>query len=233
MKIAIMQPYLFPYIGYFQLIAAVDIFVVYDDVQFIKRGWINRNYFLVNDQPHLFTFGVKGGSSLLRINERYFAENQDHQIMTFLKLLRSSYAAAPCFEDVYKLVNDIMSFQDSNIARKIEYSLIRLCQYLQIPTRFEASSRLKIAAGERGQDRIIAICKSLEAQQYINAIGGKDLYSEEAFLRENLALSFLQPLPISYAQFGSEFVPNLSMIDVMMFNSVPSVQNLLTAFKLI
>lgn len=233
MKLAIMQPYLFPYLGYFQLIAAVDTFVVYDDVQFIKGGWINRNNFLVNGREYLFTFGVKKDSTYQKINERYFAENHEHQVTKFQKLLQANYKAAPHFESVYELITDILSFADTNVARKTHYSLVRLCQYLEISTRIECSSYLKISRTLGRQKRLIAIIKELGGKHYINPIGGKDLYNKQDFLNENISLSFLVSLPIVYDQLGAEFIPNLSIVDVMMFNSVEQINELLAAFTLL
>jgi len=228
-----MQPYLFPYIGYFQLISAVDAFVIYDDVQFIKKGWINRNKFLMWRQAHLFTFGVKNASSFKNINERFFADNHQHQIMTFSKFLKSNYSSAPYFEPVYELIQKILSFNDLNVGSKIGFSLVILCEYLQIKTQLLVSSQLSNATNLKGQRRVIQLCKELGAKEYINAIGGVDLYDKEEFLREGILLSFIKSKPVEYNQFGTSFVPNLSIIDVMMFNSVSQIQEYLNKYELV
>lgn len=233
MKIAIMQPYLFPYIGYFQLMAAVDTFVIYDDVQFIKNGWINRNRFLVNGQPHTYTFGVKNASTFLPINQREFASNHAYETAKFLKYLRGNYAAAPFFEPVHALVADILAFERSNVAEKITHSLRRIKNYLGLATTLEVASSLNAATDLQAQERVMALCRFLNGTHYINAIGGQELYSREAFAEEGIQLSFLKTAPLSYPQFGAAFVPNLSIIDVMMFNSVEAVRKLLSMYEFV
>jgi hypothetical protein len=233
MKIAIMQPYLFPYIGYFQLMAAVDTFVIYDDVQFIKNGWINRNRFLVNGQPHTYTFSVKNASTFLPINQREFASNHAYETAKFLKYLRGNYGTAPFFEPVYALTVGILSFERINVAEKITHSLRRIKNYLGLSTTLEVSSSLNIATDLQAQERVIALCKFLNGTHYVNAIGGQELYSREAFANEGIQLAFLKPSPLSYPQFGAAFVPNLSIIDVMMFNSVETVRKLLSMYEFV
>lgn len=233
MKIAIMQPYLFPYIGYFQLMSAVEAFVIYDNVQFIKNGWINRNRFLVNGQPHTFTFGVKNASTFLPINQREFASNHAYEAAKFLKYLRGNYAAAPFFEPVNALVADILAFERNNVAEKITHSLRRIKNYLGLSTALEVASNLNTATDLQAQERVIALCKFLNGSHYINAIGGQELYSRDSFANAGIQLAFLKTAPLTYPQFGAAFVPNLSIIDVMMFNSVETVRKLLSMYEFV
>ncbi len=229
MKIAIMQPYFFPYIGYFQLINAVDKFVLYDDVNFIKQGWINRNRILLNNSDFYFTLQLLGASSFKNINEINIGNNK-------LKLLKTAgqvYKRAPYFDKIFSLVEDILTNPKQNLAIFLEFSIKKIIDYLDIDTEILISSEIEKRNGLKGQDKIIEICKKLNADEYINAIGGTELYSKELFLQNNIKLSFLKTNEIAYQQFNNEFVPFLSIIDVLMFNSKEEVQKMLNKFTLI
>jgi hypothetical protein len=229
MKLAVMQPYLFPYLGYFQLIRAVDTFVVYDDVNYIKGGWINRNFILAEGHKQLITLPLQGASPNLLINQIMVGDRQDKLIET----IRHRYSKAPQFSAVYPLVEDILNQQDKNLARYLDYQLRQLCDYLGLHPKWHASSALKKDNGLRGQDKVLAICEELGATHYINVPGGKSLYDREAFASRGVQLSFIQPKAVSYRQFGNEFVPNLSIIDVMMFNDKEQCARLLEEYELV
>lgn len=234
MKIGVMQPYLFPYLGYFQLINAVDIFVIYDDVQYIKNGWINRNRILSNKNAFLFTFGVKKDSMNKCINQRSYAE--DTYLSTrnkFLKTLFYTYQKAPYFNEVNELVVDILNYDDLNVSKFNTNSLRKLCDYMNINTRFILSSSLERTKGLDAEDAIIEINKILDGHCYINAIGGMKLYSPEKFEENGIKLRFLKTNDIVYPQFGEQFIPNLSIIDVLMFNSKEEIKGLLNNYELI
>lgn len=229
MKLAVMQPYLFPYLGYFQLIRAVDTFVIYDDVNFINRGWINRNNILAQGKAHLFTLELEGASQNKFINEIAVVGNPEK----LLKTIRQSYSKAPHFAVVFPLIEDILNQQDKHLARFLGYQLRQLCDYLGLHPKWHASSTLKKENGLRGQDKVLAICEELGATHYINVPGGKSLYDREAFASRGMRLSFIQPKAVSYRQFGNEFVPNLSIIDVMMFNDKEQCARLLEEYELV
>ncbi|WP_057760884.1 WbqC family protein [Cytobacillus praedii] len=235
MKIAIMQPYLFPYIGYFQLINAVDTFVIYDDVQFVNRGWINRNHILVNNEKSMFTFSLKKDSSRLKINERFFSMHFKSDRDAFLKKLSSNYKKSQNFVDVYNLIEEILDAMDhaEDISKLIVRSLQRICDYLKIHTPFVVASELEINPEARGENRIIEINKHLNSTQYINPIGGIELYSSEHFLNHNINLQFLKPRLTKYRQLKDEFTPWLSIIDILMFNSKEEISEMLTEFDLV
>lgn len=227
MKVAIMQPYLFPYLGYFQLIRAIDTFVVYDDVNFIKGGWINRNYILSNDDRQLITLPLQGSSPNKFINQ--IEIGGQHKI---LQSLRHNYAQAPQFKTVYPVVQDILEQTERNLGRFLEYQLRRICDYLGLHPQWQVSSKLKKDSGLRGQDKVLSICEELGATYYINLPGGKALYDQASFAARGMQLSFIQPETVAYRQFGSKFLPNLSIIDVMMFNSRVECAKLLEVWGL-
>jgi hypothetical protein len=228
MKLAIMQPYLFPYIGYFQLIHAVDAFVVYDDVNYIKRGWINRNNLLAKGKAELFTLETSGASLHKLINEIGVGGNR----LKLLTNIRHKYCKAPFFLEVFPLIEGILHAQEDNLAKFLTNSLQIVCRYLGLEPNWYVSSELGKIPGRKGQDKILNICDLLKADHYINPPGGRDLYDRELFANCGINLSFLRPSFEAYPQFGAEFVPFLSIIDVMMFNDRISCEKLLEDYSL-
>jgi len=228
MKIAVMQPYLFPYIGYWQLINAVDTFVIYDDVNFIKGGYINRNSILQNETCQLITLELIGSSPNKRIKEISVGNNSKK----LLKTIKQNYSKAPFFNNVFPLLEEILSNKEKDLSRFIGISLVSISKYLNINTNFLYSSDLGNNKSLKAQERLIEISQILNATDYINAIGGKELYNKEVFLEKDINLSFLKSTEILYKQFNTKFVSNLSIIDVMMFNSKEEIQMLLQKYNL-
>lgn len=236
MKLAIMQPYLFPYIGYFQLINAVEKFVIYDDVNFIKQGWINRNNILVQGQPNLFTVPLKNQSSFSKINEILINEKQyEKWKIKFLKTIEQSYKKAPFFEQVNEIINKVLSINngEDRISKLATASLIEISDFLELETEFVLTSSKYDNSNLTGQDRILDICKKEKAKQYINPIGGLELYKKQIFKDNEIQLNFINSEFIKYNQFVENFVPWLSMIDVLMFNSKEEVKLLLNKYELV
>ena len=227
MKLAIMQPYFFPYIGYFQLINAADKFVVYDNIQFTKKGWINRNRILVNGAAEYISLPLSKGSDYLNIDQRKLAGTFKTERIKLLRRINESYRKAPQFDTIYPLIESVINAEEENLFGFIYQSLQAVCQFLDIKTEFIISSTLPIDHQLRSQDKVIAICDALGANQYINTIGGKELYSKEIFQQYNIELNFIQSGTVEYPQFTNEFVPCLSIIDVMMFNSKEKVKEYL------
>jgi len=230
-KVAIMQPYFFPYIGYFQLINCVDIFVIFDDVDFINRGWINRNNLLVNGKKSLFTIPLSGASQNKKINESAPVEG-DYWKKKLLKKIEFSYKKAPEYDAVYNLIENVLTSEYETISDLIKNSLFQVKKYLDIQTEFTCSIFYKNEQ-LKGQERIIDICLQENANVYINAIGGKSLYSPDAFAQNSIKLFFIKTGNIEYKQFENEFVPYLSFIDILMFNSVEAIQNMLQNYELV
>jgi len=233
MKIAIMQPYLFPYIGYFQLMNSVDCFVIYDDVQYIKRGWINRNNILLNNNAHLFSFSVNQDSQQTNINQRKYSPQMPAEVAKFFITLEHSYKRAPFYDNTIKLLRNVFHSVDMNVAGFNGRQLKIIANYLGMDTKFRFSSEIDMASELKGKERIVEICRRLRADQYINAIGGQGLYSKDHFQKAGITLSFLQTENISYKQFDNSFVSYLSIIDVLMFNSKEDIVKLLLAHTLL
>jgi hypothetical protein len=229
MKIAIMQPYFFPYIGYFQLINAVDIFVIYDDVNFIKQGWISRNRILMNCAEHLMTLQLSGASSNKHINKIKIGNNQDK----LLKTIFHAYHRAPFFDRVYPLIVSVLTNQEQNLSLFLAQLLQSICFYLNIKTKLILSSSFEKDNRLKGYEKGIEICKRFHADTYINAIGGKSLYSKDEFLAHGIDLLFIRTNEIVYKQLNCEFVPSLSIIDVMMFNPIGKIQEMLSEYELV
>jgi len=226
MKLAIMQPYFFPYIGYFQLINAVDSFVFYDDVNYINRGWINRNYILGNEKNILLTLQLFGASQNLLINQLNIGTNAQKILST----ISHTYKRAPEFSNVYPLLEDIFTQDENNLANFLMISIIKIAKYLNITKNWYVSSEITKDNSLKGQSKIIQICQLLNAQDYINPTNGRSLYDFHIFKAKGLNLSFINPYFITYNQYGKSFVPGLSIIDVMMFNSQTECNKLLKAY---
>jgi hypothetical protein len=217
-----MQPYFLPYIGYFQLISAVDLFVVYDNIKYTKKGWINRNRFLQNGTDAMFTLPLKGAADSLDVRERELASDFNREKL--LSQLRGAYLRAPYFSQTFPFVERIVRHEDTNLFRFLHHSIVESCGQLTITTPIRISSSIDIDPELKNQDKVLAICAAVGASTYVNAIGGVELYSREAFRDRGLTLTFIQSRPFVYSQLGASFVPWLSIIDVMMFNSPDAIR---------
>jgi WbqC-like protein family len=222
MKLAIMQPYFFPYIGYFQLIAAVDLFIVYDDIKYTKKGWINRNRMLQNGKDVMFSLPLKSDSDYLDVCERELAANFNRDKL--LNQFKGAYRRAPYFAQTFPLVEQIVQYEDTNLFRFLHHSIVKSCDHLSIATEIRVSSSIATDHELKNQDKVLALCKAGGASTYVNASGGVGLYSKDTFREKGIELKFIQSMPFEYAQFGDAFVPWLSIIDVMMFNPPDAVQ---------
>lgn len=233
MTVAVMQPYLFPYIGFFQMINAVDVFVFYDDVNFIKGGWINRNRMLMNGSDKLFTVPLKDASSFKLIKEIEI----NTEVPAYSKILTSiwqSYKKAPFFPEVFPIIESVFRSPNETISDLAMLSIQAVNEYLGITTVIKRSSLdFGDTKGFDRAERLIAICKQTGAEKYINAIGGQELYTKEYFASKGIDLKFIKSQPIEYRQFDNEFVPWLSIIDLLMFNSVEEVKLMLNKYILI
>lgn len=231
LKIGVMQPYFFPYIGYWQLMNAVDKYVVFDDVNYINGGWINRNRILVDNMPKYINVSLLGASQNKLINE--INVNPDERLRKKnLRMIELAYNKSPYFHYVMPLIEKIICCEEEGLVDYLLKSFRLISEYLSIRTEFVLSSDVRKDSSLKGQEKIIAICKELGATEYYNAIGGKELYSNRAFQNEGMKLYFLNTKEIVYKQNGNDFFGNLSIIDVMMYNSIEEIQTMLWEYNL-
>jgi hypothetical protein len=229
MKLGIMQPYFLPYIGYFQLIKAVEKYVIYDDVNFIKGGWINRNRILLNGNTFMINVPMQAASPFKKINEIQVGAYKEKVLQTIIQAYRKS----PYFNYVFPLISDIIKFDSDNLALFITNSIIKISEYLQLNTEFVLSSEIKKNNDLKAQDKVLTICKIIGATEYYNSIGGQELYNKDQFAKNNIELKFLNPVLTEYHQFRNEFIPWLSILDVIMFNSIDEVNNMLDKYEIL
>ncbi|HAP20926.1 MAG TPA: hypothetical protein DCR27_06580 [Lachnospiraceae bacterium] len=228
-----MQPYFLPYLSYWQLIAAVDRFVILDDVNFIKRGFINRNRILINGQPYLFSVPIKKASQnhLIKDTQLCFDEKEKRK---FLVRIENAYRRAPFFGTVMPLVRRITEYEENDLTEYITNSIKEIMSYLGLGTVILKSSQMKKDNSYTGAERIMEICGCLGGDVYINLIGGKKLYRHDIFAEHGISLYFLATRfeQIQYRQFGTEFQEKLSILDVLMFNPVNEVKDMLQMYEL-
>ena len=205
MKAAIMQPYFLPYIGYFQLIAAVDLFIVYDNIKYTKKGWINRNRMLQNGKDVMFSLPLKSDSDYLDVCERELAVdfNRDKLLNQF----KGAYQRAPYFAETFPLVERIVKHKEANLFGLLHNSIVRTCEHLGMSTEIRISSGIAINHNLKNQDKVLALCEAVGASTYVNAIGGMELYSKETFREKGIELKFIQSKPFKYHNLTTNSYP--------------------------
>ena len=218
MKLAIMQPYFFPYIGYLRLISSVDQFVVYDNIQYTKKGWINRNRILLNGKDKMITVPLKKDSDYLNIKERLLSDSWTKDKSKLLNTIKSAYTKAPYFGESFSLIEECLLSTENNLFKFLLNSLKKLCAHLEISTKFITSSSVDIDHSLKSESKVLEICKNLECDVYINPTGGQHLYDYNNFKQEGITLKFMKPETLKYTQHSNCFIPSLSIIDVLMFN---------------
>jgi len=229
MRIAAMQPYLFPYLGYYQLIQAVDKFILLDDVNFIKRGWVNRNRILVNGKDHLFSLPLQRASQFRKISDMKLADYSGWR-NRFLKTLTHAYRKASQYEPVMEMLHQALPQTAGGLNQLLHKSLAVVCEYLGIQTRMESLTAKPRAKELKGAERVLSICRELEAREYVNLPGaGRELYKAEMFGASGVCLRFLKPEAMTYPQFNNHFIPMLSIVDAIMFNEKTQIQSMLDA----
>jgi hypothetical protein len=224
MKIAIMQPYFLPYLGYFQLIASVDKFVIYDDVSFIKRGWINRNHINIQGQAKLITVPLQNGNRGVPICDVRIGGKKDFWPRKMLRTVELAYSKAPMFSEVFPWFEQLL-LSSGDLISRVNVAAIRwVCDRCFLETDIVETSR-RYANGELDRvARLADICKCELADCYINAKGGQALYTQSMFNSYGIRLRFLDPELIPYRQCSKDFIPGLSILDVLM-NCEPSEIN--------
>jgi hypothetical protein len=224
--LAIMQPYLLPYIGYFQLIASVENFVIYDNIKYTKKGWINRNRILQNEKDVIFSLPLKNASDFSKIYEREISSDFNRDKL--LSQIFSAYRRAPYFYETSHLIEMIVRCESKNLFEYLHNSIIKICIHLNINTKIIVSSDLSIDHNLKNQDKVLALCSAVNQRVYVNPIGGIELYSKEIFHDHGIDLKFIKSHNFEYTQFGNKFIPWLSIIDVMMFNAPETINTHLT-----
>jgi len=229
-----MQPYFFAYIGYFQLLFAADKFIILDDVNFINKGWINRNNILINNKPGLFSIPLVKSSQnkLIKDIDISYENNADRQ-KKFLKTIERSYSKAPYYKEISDILSKLILSNEIKISGLIYKSLIEIKNYLGFETDIIESSEIYSNSELKGEERILDICRRENATQYLNLSGGIELYSKDSFDDNNIKLNFIRTKNIIYKQFTNEFTDSLSMIDVLMFNSKDKIREYLYEYELI
>lgn len=228
--IAIMQPYFLPYIGYWQLMNAVDEFVVYDNIQFTKKGWINRNRYLMNGRAEIFSLPIKKASDYLNVVERSLSENYDEHAKKLLRKFEASYKAAPYFVEGMELLRNCLLCEERNLFKFIYHSINEVKKYLKIDTNLVISSDLSIDHSLKSAEKVKAICATLGAHSYVNPYGGESLYDKDNFQVSDISLRFIKAKDIHYKQLGDAFIPWLSIIDLIMNCSNDELSMLMNDF---
>jgi len=235
-SIAIMQPYIFPYIGYMNLVNASENFVFYDDVNFIKKGWINRNNILLDGCSHRFTLPLTSPSQNKLIKDIEVFNIKDFS-ESFIKKLDLSYGKAIYKKNVLDYVDKVLSANAPSISEVAALSIEYFFHYVGINKKFIRSSlEFPNTKNLNRVERLVAITKDLNSESYINAYGGDSLYTKEQFLKKGIGLKFVKPILIPYKQHNIElddFCPNLSIIDLMMSLSIDEIRFHLESYELI
>lgn len=230
--IAIMQPYFLPYLGYWQLISCVETFVVYDDIEFTKKGWIHRNRYLNHGKDQLFTLPLKKDSDYVDIVQRELADSWSKERLKLIRKVEGAYKKAPYFKEGMNIFQECLSCNEKNLFGFILNSIKVVGGRLGIDTDLVISSEIGSTKGLKGQDRVISICKNLGMTEYVNPIGGRGIYSKEKFAKEGLNLKFHKMNNVVYEQIGSDFFANLSILDLLMFVGVEGVKRQLSNFEI-
>lgn len=221
-----MQPYFLPYMGYWQLIKYCDEFVVYDNIEYTKKGWINRNRFLQNGKDVIFSLPLKADSDHLPVFKRELAQSFERDKL--VRQLREAYKKSPFYAENFPVIESIINCPETNLASYIDNSIRTMCRYLEIDTPIFVSSGIEIDHENlKAKDKVISICKTLGATDYINPIGGVDLYDKGEFAVQGLKLSFLKSRALDYG-----VIPHMSVLDVLMFNSRTQTIEYLENFEL-
>lgn len=231
MKLAVMQPYLFPYIGYYQLAYCSDMFIFYDDVTYIKNGYINRNSILTKNGRQLFTLPVNKASSFTLIKDLEFSKNEKK----ILSSIQQAYSKSPYFSDVYPIIEKVFKSENRNVAYMTSQSIIEIFKYLEVEFKYTYASLVEYDNTQDAKNKLYQFCDIFNSNEYINTIGGKDLYKKDEFIKQGIELRFISSCEFEYNQFNnnSDFESNLSMIDILMNESKKDIIKKLNLFRMI
>jgi hypothetical protein len=230
-----MQPYFFPYLGYFALIAATDEWVVFDTAQYIRRGWVNRNRVLSSgkDGWKYIRIPVEKSSQLTRICEMKTASSS----VLFTNVVNSldDYRCweTPFYDETRQLLEACLTASSDDLTDCLVRCLTQTCEHLQIPFAPRLYSTLDITqpADPQPGDWALQTALQLGATEYLNPPGGRDLFDPTAFHNAGIHLTFLEHKLPRYQQ-RAEFIAGLSIIDVLMWNGRIRTRELLTDYQL-
>ena len=233
MRIAIMQPYLFPYLGYFQLMDASDQFLLLDDVNYIKRGWVNRNNILLQEKPFRFTLPLQKVSQNKKINETLIAADAKWK-NRFMATLHMAYHQSPYYTEVVELISAVIYYDEIRLSLFLQNSLEMIAAFMGMEARIISLSSAGAGTSLKGQERIFDLCSTMKANEYINLPGGKHLYRPEEFAGRSVRLLFIEPhLPVYSQRHKQAFIPGLSIIDVLMNNAKESARIMIKDYDIV
>lgn len=230
MKIAIMQPYFFPYIGYFSLIMQSDAFIIFDTPQFMRKGWIERNRIgkLAGGSVYI-KVPLNKADLATKIKDMSIDDASDwrRKILSQLDIYKKK---APYYNDVLALVEDVLSTDTLSIVQLNKISLEKVCHYLGLDKKFTVFSEmnLEIETPKAPDEWALNICKALGIKSYVNAAGGEEFFDANKYSDNDIKLYFVNQPIEEYKQLGNQFEPGLSIIDVMMFNSPEKIIEMLS-----
>ena len=209
-----MQPYFVPYLGYFQLLSAVDLFVIHDDVEYSKGGWVNRNRILLAGEPRFLTVALERQSDYARISDRRIST--DYDCKKSVRQLEAAYGRAPYWAEIRTELPSIVCPPTRSLVEFNMAGLTRLRDMLGLTTPIALASEILPNADALGQRKVIDVCRTVGASEYLNAIGGMKLYSGDAFREADIKLEFLRSRLSRYPQGDNQdFVPALSVLDTL------------------
>lgn len=230
MKVGIMQPYFFPYIGYFSLINSVDKFILLEDVQFIKRGWIERNRILSqNSEWNYIKVPLKKHSQNILICDIKIKNDDNWKEKILSQLVHYKKNAKYYFKTI-ELVKECLSIQTDSITELNKHILVKICNYLDIKTDIIIfdSKNTPIIKPNSPDEWALNICLSLgNIHTYMNPEGGKIFFDIQKYKSKNIDIKFIKQNLKSYDQSKVEFIEGLSIIDLLMFNSKEEIKNML------
>lgn len=234
MKLGIMQPYFFPYIGYFQLINAVDKWIVFDIVQYKRHHWINRNRILhpkAGAQNIIVPLRKHSREALIR--EIEMADEQGWRLRIIAQLEHYK-KKAPFYKETIDFLEECFAMRTESLSEFNTATLKMVCERLDIAFDYAVCSELNFELNDISApgDWALRISKQLEAEEYINPETGREIFDSAKFEKSGVKLKFLAPKLSAYMQKGCEFVPGLSIIDVMMWNSSEDIKAMLSDFTI-
>lgn len=223
-----MQPYLFPYVGYFQLMNAVDRWIAFDEIQFIDKGWINRNRILHPDpvkEWQFLTVPLSKRGQFDKICNISIKEEIDWRSQIFGKLTMYK-KKAPHYNETIDFIHDCFDTKETNLALFVIDILRKTANYIGIETQIEVQSKINLDLGniEHPGQWALRICEKLGASEYLNPSGGVEIFKQHEFNNAGIKLSFWESKLLPYYQGRDGFISGLSVIDLLMWNSVHEIK---------